>query len=70
MFKKKLIRFLWILSTQFGIDVNIFFKAFLEIVANSIDAKAKGIIIEIIDNTILIFDILMDCNCLCLCEFV
>ena len=33
-----------------------YFKAFLEIVANSIDAKAKGIIIEIIDNTILIFD--------------
>ena len=31
MFKKKLIRFLWILSTQFGIDVNIFFKAFLRI---------------------------------------
>jgi SAM-dependent methyltransferase len=31
MFKKKLIRFLWILSSQFGIDINIFFKSFLRI---------------------------------------
>ena len=31
MLEKKLIRYLWILSTQFGIDVILFFKAFLRI---------------------------------------
>jgi hypothetical protein len=33
-----------------------YFKAFLEICANSIDAKAKSIIFEIIDDSILIID--------------